>query len=82
MSTADEMRLRMVDAERRLAPVRAALQESVNDLGIKMMGRRVCARRARKLRKRGDHVRFFGWTIGGKCRYSWLPNFHIFRSAL
>ena len=36
------------------------------------IGREVCARRARKLRKRGESVRYVGRTTTGKARYSWL----------
>jgi hypothetical protein len=33
----------------------------------------VCARRARKLRRRGEHVRYCGRTSTGKALYRWLP---------
>lgn len=33
--------------------------------------REVCARRARKLRKRGEHVLYVGRTKTGKARYQW-----------
>lgn len=38
--------------------------------------RRVCARRARKLRKRGEDVRFVGFTARGASIYHWVqaPN--------
>ena len=35
-------------------------------------GREVCARRARKLRKRGESLRFCGLTVNGKSRYVWI----------
>lgn len=33
--------------------------------------REVSARRARKLRKRGEYLHFVRWTVNGKCRYTW-----------
>ncbi len=45
-----------------------------------MAGREVCARRARIIRKRGDHVRYVGDTTTGKARYRWLPNIRIERA--
>jgi hypothetical protein len=81
MSTAAEIQLRMAEADRRLAPIRAALQQNVNRMFVVMQGRRVCARRARKLRKRGCCVEFFASTARGKRRYSWLPATFVFRSA-
>lgn len=33
--------------------------------------REVCARRARKLRKRRERVKFYRNTINGKARYVW-----------
>lgn len=32
----------------------------------------VCARRARKLKRRGESVRYAHFTIKGKSRYVWL----------
>ena len=33
----------------------------------------VCARRARKLRKRGEHIEHVGFSPRGKARFSWWP---------
>ncbi len=44
---------------------------------VKIMGREVCARRARKLRKRGHQVVFHSWTVNGKCRYRWVKRIGI-----
>lgn len=36
------------------------------------VGREVCARRARKLRRRGETVQYAGRTCTGKARYRWM----------
>ena len=68
-----------------LADLRAKLDEAsaviasyealrkVNDVIFADLAREVCARRARKLRKRGAQVRYFGRTSTGKARYKWMP---------
>lgn len=45
--------------------------------------REVSARRAAKLRKRGEYCHFLRWTVNGKCRYCWGgPNPQIFTQRL
>lgn len=83
MSTAAEMQLRMAEVDRQLAPMRAALRRGVNKFFesqfVTILGRPVCARRARKLRRRGCMVRFDHWTSRGKCRYLWVPATPVIR---
>lgn len=38
-------------------------------IGVRYVG----PQRARKLRRRGEDVRFSGWTVAGHARYSWYP---------
>lgn len=45
-------------------------------------GREVCAKRARKLRKRGDIVSYCGQSPNGKARYRWIPFPTLFDPAL
>ena len=77
MSTADEIQMRQEEA-------RPILQEFADNIAIavkaihqdncySVYGREVCARRARKLRRRGKQVRLWGKTKNGKSRYRWLP---------
>ena len=35
------------------------------------VNREISAKRARKLRKRGEYCHFVRWTVNGKCRYCW-----------
>ena len=73
MSTAAEMLMRQAEAQRWLDYASRRLNdEFVQPLTIITFGREVCARRARKLRKRGDAVRFKRWTPNGRCRYAWM----------
>lgn len=77
MSTAREIEAKL----KATAPVIGAFASAVNvsiervvhDLEYLSNGREVCAKRARKLRRRGDQVRFVGSTTTGKARYRWLP---------
>lgn len=77
MSTADEILTLMADAEARMAPARAALGEAFRMMSDKLIvmtfGREVCARRARKLRRRGEQVHFTHRTGPGKKRFRWMP---------
>lgn len=78
MSTAAELQL-ICDAlrpelERMRQRVEATVvQPLVSNCMHQFFGREVCARRARRLRKRGEDVRFWRLTPTGKARYSWLP---------
>jgi hypothetical protein len=45
--------------------------------------REVSARRAAKLRKRGEYCHFLRWTVNGKCRYAWSgPSPQMFTQRL
>lgn len=76
MSTAIEMQLKMAAADKMLARIYRRLEVQIDDLLVYGMhiaiGRTVCARRARKLRRRGEDVRRTDMTATGKSRYSWL----------
>ena len=81
MSTAAEMQLRMVEANRRIAPLMLEISEAfagvVNDRIVRAAGRPVCARRARKLRRRGELVVFSHKTPTGKATYRWIKKLNI-----
>lgn len=76
MTTAKEIELKMAEAMPRIAALSKGLEATFRDLAIYGMhvaiARDVCARRARKLRKRGEDVRYFGKTTTGKARYRWI----------
>jgi len=76
MTTAQEIELKALMALPRLAAITRHVEAMTRDLvtyGAHVaIGREVCARRARKLRKRGESVRYIGRTTTGKTRYSWL----------
>lgn len=74
MSTAKEIELRAAEARAWLdKATQAVANEITTPFMLRVYGREVCARRARKLRKRGAVVRFTRWTPNGKCRYHWMP---------
>lgn len=72
MSTARELELIMAETERRLAPMRARVSRLADDLLVAMVGREVCARRARTLRQRGERVAPAPRTSTGKARFAWV----------
>lgn len=45
--------------------------------GRALRGRLVHAQRARKLRRRGELVRFAGYTSTGQIKYRWMKQPHI-----
>jgi hypothetical protein len=78
MNTATEIQARIAEREPSFANLQATVEREIVDplvgkLSLVAYGREVCARRARKLRKRGDMIRFHRWTATGKCRYIWVP---------
>ncbi len=77
MSTALEIEAKVRESAPELMAfadsMNVSLARIVDDVVYLASGREVCARRARKLRKRGDQVRFIGNTTTGKARYRWLP---------
>jgi len=87
MTTAQEIELKALMTMPRIAALTRHVEAMARDLvtyGTHVaIGREVCARRARKLRKRGESVRYIGRTTTGKTRYSWLrtiPPWAIYRS--
>jgi hypothetical protein len=75
MNTAQEIQFRIAQRERDLAGMRAGLKRASEQLFREWLseafGRIVSAKRARLLRKRGEYVRFHGWSTCGKARYRW-----------
>ena len=76
MATVQEIEMRMAEALPKLKSIARYVEGMTNDLlnyGTHFaIGREVCARRARKLRKRGESVRYVGRTSTGKARYIWM----------
>lgn len=86
MTTAQEIELKAAMIAPKIAAFARQIEAMTNDLAIYgthvAIGREVCARRARKLRKRGEDVRYHGRTKNGKARYTWtkrLPPWAIYR---
>jgi hypothetical protein len=85
MTTAQEIEIKAAEAAMMIHGFVGRLDTMRKDLTTYGMhvaiGRHVCARRARKLRKRGEEVRYLGRTTTGKARYTWmkrLPPWAIF----
>jgi hypothetical protein len=55
-----------------LKPIEGEWHTLMEKLIWEQFSREVCARRARKLRKRGEDVRFARLTSNGKARYRWM----------
>lgn len=76
MTTAQEIELKAAEVRPRIEALARGAETMLRDLVTHAahvaIGREVCARRARKLRKRGDDVRYVGRTKNGKARYSWM----------
>jgi hypothetical protein len=76
MATAQEIMLLMEAAQPKMDQIKLMLDERYGDLikyGICVsMGREVCARRARKLRKAGRDVVYSRKTATGKPRFKWM----------
>ena len=76
MTTAQEIRLKAAEVIPKIEALTRGVETMLRDLATYgtyfAIGREVCARRARKLRKRGDSVRYVGRTSTGKARYSWM----------
>lgn len=75
MSTAPEVNEKIKSMSHSMALFRASMdvatERILDDIFYLSFGREVCSRRARKLRKRGDTVKFFSRTKTGKARYRW-----------
>ena len=76
MKTSNEIQLKMAAGDKVITRISRRLEIELKDVliyGIHVaIGRNVCARRARTLRRRGEDVRRTGSTTTGKARYSWL----------
>lgn len=76
MTSAHEIALKLVATDKIVARISRRLEIEMKDLivyGLHVaVGRNVCARRARKLRRRGEDVRRSGFTTTGKTRYTWM----------
>lgn len=76
MATGQEIEVKAAEAMAKIEALAKDVETMLADLvtygSHVAIGREVCARRARKLRKRGDSVRYVGRTTTGKARYSWM----------
>ena len=78
MSTAHEIQATLDAALPHLNAAQKILAETWTESALLHLdGREVCARRARKLRKRGDLVRWTRNTETGKGRFLWLKRIHV-----
>lgn len=81
MTTANEVLLKQQAFMPRVVTMQEILRtyhSELTDVFIQIaIGREVCARRARKIRKRGDNVKFSKTTITGKARYTWVKNMPV-----
>jgi hypothetical protein len=81
MSTAEEILLMIRAAEPHMDKIRAGLERQfgpmIETIMVESSGHEVSAKRARKIRRRGDAIRFSRWTESGKCRYKWLPRLQV-----
>ena len=75
MTTAQEIELKAEEIRPKIEALANGVETMLRDLvtyGSHIaIGHEVCARRARKLRRRGEDVRYVGRTKTGKARYSW-----------
>ena len=72
MSTAEEIRMKIGLARPIFERIQEQFYQNVVTYGSVMTeGREVCARRARKLRRRGEYCICVGRTSTGKARYQW-----------
>lgn len=73
MSTGQEIQMKLAQALPHLKAAGKALAETMTESAmLRLIGKEVCARRASKLRKRGELVRWSGMTCTGKSRYLWM----------
>jgi hypothetical protein len=78
VGTASEIQARQEESAKVLEKVGKHFAATTCDGVLHLLaGREVSAKRARVIRKRGDHVRYSGRTSTGKARYTWLPALHI-----
>lgn len=81
MATAHEVQARIDEAQPKLEELHNCVAEAIENAIFLIKGREVCAKRARKIRKRGDHIRYIGRTSTGKARYRWLPAIQVNASS-
>ena len=76
MTTAQEIELKAAELKPQIEALTRSVETMLSDVSTYgthvAIGREVCARRARKLRRRGEIVRYVGRTTTGKARYSWM----------
>ena len=76
MNAAQELLMKAAAARPLMDARSRQMRAMLDDLAIYgtyvAIGHEVCARRARKLKRRGDNVRFCGRTKTGKSRYRWM----------
>ena len=76
MGTAQEIELKAAEVRPKIEALARGVETMLHDLvtyGTHIaIGREVCSRRARKLRKRGEDVLYVGRTKTDKARYSWM----------
>lgn len=76
MTTAQEIELKAAELKPQIEALTRSVETMLRDVATYgthvAIWREVCARRARKLRKRSEDVRYVGRTKTGKARYSWM----------
>lgn len=76
MSAATEILARMEEMTPKVEALHRHFENRTRDLMVYgtsvAIGRGVCAKRARKLRRRGEDVRYVGRSKTGKPRYCWM----------
>jgi len=78
MTTAKEISVRMEMEMVKISHLRNQIEKSVNQpMAFKLISRKVCAKRARKLRRRGENVQFYTHTSTGRAVYGWMPRLKI-----
>ena len=81
MSTAREIELMLMGSDKKISLISHRLEQELKDLivygTVVAIGREVCARRARKLRRNGADVRYSGRSKNGKARFKWLMRLAI-----
>lgn len=88
MTTAHEIELMMKAAQHKLSALARSFEAKQQDIvgaGLHLaFGRNVSAARARRLRRRGEDVRYIGRTETGKARYRWwirINPFSIYKES-
>ena len=78
MSTAQEVSVKAAEVDKKYKALRDHMALNLSEtMLLHLHGREVGAKRARKLRKRGDIVRFADRTRTGKSRYRWIRRLNV-----